>query len=233
MAERDWRQRVAEEFETNPLFAATIVGACGAILGLTYAAMNSTPEKRREFRARNVQNKRERKERDRQRQQFALQFRIEQSYFSDGPGKDLFDRRGYIAFPAAEPFPDSTFEPRSFSMGGYGFTAESLSAGVRLSADYRSYDGYGHFDLLRPDGSSRSGSAGISGSKELVVYPRDDLPAWEGDARLMARLIAGPESFCAGIKLLRPNHREIRAEIWQEYLRDNPHIARAVGVDIA
>jgi hypothetical protein len=113
-------------------------------------------------------------------------------------------------------------------MGGSGWEAVSASAGLRLSASYNAYDGIGAFRFDRPDGSFRKGTSSFS-LLGLVLYPGEDPNLWLDDVRLMGRLIATPGTHCRQIELLRPDHSEIRAAIWREYLRDNPHIASAVG----
>lgn len=230
MGGKDWRRRLTGELETNPLLAATVFGAFGAVLGLSFAAMNDTPEKRREFKDRNTRYRRERAERRRQRELSSLRYRLQLSYFEQGPGKALFEDRAYIVLPAEQPFPDGNFERRPGRFGGPAFVAASDSAGMRLSAGYDPYDARGDFHLVRPDGSSRRSGAGFA-DDALVICAQDDdgIDAWIADAKLMARLIAAPGSFCHCIKLLRPDQAQIRDAIWQEYLQDNPHVAAAVG----
>ena len=228
MADKDWRERVKDEFDTNPLFTATVVGAAGAILGLSWAALNSTPEKRAKLKESQAQYRRDRAKREHESRQSALRYQLRESYFKEGPGKSEYEARAYLIFPAENPFPDGTFEGTGGSMGTAGFDAASASAGARLSASYSPYDGSGGFRLERPDGSSRCGYAGSAG-RILSIGAGEDLDSWIADARLMARLIAAPGSSCHSVQMTRPDHAAIREAIWQEYLADNPHIAAAIG----
>jgi hypothetical protein len=228
MAKDDRAKRIADEINSNPVLAAAVYGLGAAVLGAGLAAANSTPEKRRKFREMQVQHRRERAERERERVQSALRYRLEQSYFKEGPGKHLYDARAWLHFQAGPPLPDTLFERTGGTYGKHGFVASSAVAGAELSAYYAPYDGHGTCRLVRPDGSSREAEAGF-GIDALLVYPGDDLAVWSEDARLMARLITAPGSYLTRIKLLRPDHARIRDDIWAEYLADNPHIASAIG----
>jgi hypothetical protein len=224
----DWRDRLADEATSKPLVAAAVFGAFGALLGLSYASMNSTPEKRQQLKDQQSQYRRERAERERDRRQSALRYQLHESYFRHGPGKDLYEERAYLVFPAEHPFADGTFKQSGGSFGSSSFIAASVSAGARLSAHYAPWDARGAFDLVRPDGSTLGGEASFHGS-ELGLYAGEDLEGWTRDVRLIARLIAAPGSRFDKVRLRRPDHAEIREAVWQQYLLDNPHIAEALA----
>lgn len=232
MAEDDWKRRFIEEFHSNPAVSAAVLGAAGAVLGLILGAQNMTPEDRRAFKQRQVRRQRgvvrERHDRERER----LREKMRREFFENGPGKCLAREQGLMVFPASDPFPDGTFE--TYEASGFrrsipgGFIAVSESAGARFSLIHDS-EGPGGFRLHRPDGSSWAGEYGSIDPLNVDYAPYylkqkrfDELIE---DAKLIARLIAAPGSRYRQVSLKRLDYETIREAIWNEHLRENPHIA--------
>jgi len=227
MPERDWRERLAEDVAASPLLAAALLGIGGAILGLSYAAANATPEKRRKF------QERMRSDRDAQRkavEQTEARHRLRKEYFEQGEGKALYEQQAYVTIPRQPPYADATFQVTD---GGKGFRAESQSAGLHLSMQYDVRDAVTSVHIGR-GGRHRSGRGGIIGralhvSPLGLLYPDAEFDAWVEDAQLAARLISAPGSTCDRIVLQRPDHSEINRRLWIEHLRRNPAVAAATG----
>jgi hypothetical protein len=233
MAEDDWKRRFVDEVYSNPAVAATVLGAAGTMLGLMLGAKRMTPEDRRAFKQRQVKRQREAVQERRDRERERLREKMRCKFFENGPGKNLAREQGLMVFPASAPFPDGTFE--TFEASGFrgsvggGFIAASESAGARFSLTHDTSEGPGGFRLHRPDGSSWVGEYGSIDPLKVDYAPYylkqkrfDELIE---DAKLIARLIAAPGSHYRQVSLQRLDYETIREAIWNEHLRENPHIA--------
>ncbi|HYJ29901.1 MAG TPA: hypothetical protein VEW25_06115 [Allosphingosinicella sp.] len=227
MPKKDWRERLVEEIGINPLLRTAVLGIGVTVLGLTFASMTNTPEKRRELKER---MRREREYRRKVKEQDSLRHRLRKEYFELGEGKALYERQAYVTIARGRPYPDARFEVTD---RGLGFEARSESAGVRLSLEHDFREAMTSVHMDRRGGPHRNGLGGIGANTLTIVpsspHPDRDFDGWVEDARLMAGLIAAPGSTCERIMLRRPDHVEINHGLWVEHLRRNPDIAAATG----
>jgi hypothetical protein len=227
MPEKDWRERLVEEIGTNPLLRTALLGAGVTVLALTYAAANSTPEKRRKFQER---MRIQREDMRRAKEQAEQRHRLRKEYFEAGEGKALYERLAYVTIARERPYPDARFE---LTDRGLGFKASSESAGVRLSLQHDFREGITSVHMSRRGGPHRSGYGGIVDDTLVISagspHADGDPDGWIEDTKLMAGLIAAPGSTYDRIRLLRPDHFEIKHRLWVEHLRRNPDIAKATG----
>jgi hypothetical protein len=151
------------------------------------------------------------------------------SYFKDGPGRELLRNRASLRVGPEAGFPDAQFEWQSsgFRQAAFKVSSRQAAATIRIRWDVADRDG--SLLLERADGS-RWGIGFIAQGEpgELAQYRQQaevDIDA----AKLACRLLATEPSGFRTISLVKADANQVRQDLWREYMRGNPEIAAELG----